>query len=500
MVQNLRELWQRMGMVQRVMLLAIVLGCAGAAALLVGWARKPHLVMLYSGLSPEDASKVVEKIAERKIAYELTDGGGTIKVPADKVYSLRLTMASQGLPTGGEAGYRILDQEKIGASPFTQRVNYVRAVEGELARTVELLEGVASARVHVVQPESALFAGQKKTGSATVVLRLKPAWKLSPANVAAIVHLVAGSVEGVAPEKVVLVDSRGRLLSGEGGDTVARAAGNWLDYKTQVEEYLARKAEEMLTVVLGANRATVRVHAVIDPNGTTETVETYDPEKRVVSQEEIKSKSSVPPATGAEAAKATTTKEENTVSTYLVSRTLRQKTDLPGTILSLSVAAFVDLSSKTDPNAPAPKVTVDDVKQIIQKAIGLKSADMLTVVETPFHPPAAPPAAEAGQTGGRFTDPAFLLDLARRFSLGLLVIGALLAMKILRKPRKAGQAAAGVPALETSGAPAGALLLQGGPEPDGQQLRAQITRALQDNPDEVKRLFLNWIEAGKGEG
>ncbi len=119
-----------MGLIQRVLLLGVLLGCIGAVALLVGWARKPDMSLLYSGLTPEEAAKIVEKINEEDIPHELADGGTTIKVPVDKVYSLRLMMASHGLPAGGEGGYQILDKEKIGASPFTQRVNYVRAIEG----------------------------------------------------------------------------------------------------------------------------------------------------------------------------------------------------------------------------------------------------------------------------------------------------------------------------------------------------------------------------------
>ena len=164
-IQNFQQVWQRMGLIQRVLLLGVLLGCIGAVALLVGWARKPDMSLLYSGLTPEEASKIVEKINEEDIPHELADGGTTIKVPVDKVYSLRLMMASHGLPAGGEGGYQILDKEKIGASPFTQRVNYVRAIEGELVKTVNLLDGVIGARVHIVRPEASLFAGQKKNAS-----------------------------------------------------------------------------------------------------------------------------------------------------------------------------------------------------------------------------------------------------------------------------------------------------------------------------------------------
>ena len=264
-LDNLMEIWRRTSLVQRVLLLGIVLAFAGAAAALIYWVRQPDLAMMYSDLNPEEAAKIVEKIRDQGSPYELKNGGTTIYVPADKVYSLRLSMASQGLPKGDQMGYRILDDEKLGASPFSQRVNYNRAVEGELAKTIGMLEGVVTARVHLAQPESTLFATKDKQASATVVVAMRSGAKLTPGNVTAIVHLVAGSVEGLSPDKVVVVDSAGKMLSSAGGDDeMAAKAGNYLDYKARMEDYLAKKAEDMLTATLGPNRATVRVDAVIE--------------------------------------------------------------------------------------------------------------------------------------------------------------------------------------------------------------------------------------------
>ena len=165
---NFRELWERTSLIQRVILLGIVLACVGASALLLGWARQPHLVPLYAGLDPEDAAKIVEKIRDEGVPYEVTAGGTAVSVPADQVYTLKLSLAGSGLPAGRAQGYRILDEGKIGTSPFKERVNYIRAIEGELAKTIELLDGVQRVRVHIVRPESPLFAGQQDNSSATV--------------------------------------------------------------------------------------------------------------------------------------------------------------------------------------------------------------------------------------------------------------------------------------------------------------------------------------------
>ncbi len=504
-IQNLQQIWQRTSLVQRVLLVVILLVCIGAVALLVGWAHQPQMSLLYSGLAPEEAGKIVEKMNDADVPYELTDGGSTIKVPVDQVHSLRLTMASQGLPVGGQAGYQILDKEKIGTSPFTQRVNYTRAIEGELAKTIKLVDGVTTARVHIVRPETALFATQKKNASATVLVRVRPGWRLSPSNVAAITNLVAGSVENLVPEKVVVVDGRGRLLTsgGEGSD-LARKANTLLDYKAQVEEYLADKAEKMLAAVLGPNRASVRVDAEIDITGSTETLEKYDADNKVITKEELRSTSTTPASAADGAAKGATTKEEDTITEYLVSRTTSQTTTLPGKIKSMTVAAMVDLSApaasseESEPAAAAAKITLKDVEDIIRNAVGLKQADALKVVQTTFHQAAKTEGPAEESTG--IMSMGFLLEMARRFSLGILVIGVLVAMRVLRGPKKkAGGSGEAQPALEGQVGGMGNLLPGGLSENDAALMRAQITQTLRDNPDQVKRLFQSWVSSEEGE-
>lgn len=498
---NFRELWERTSLIQRVILLGIVLACVGASALLLGWARQPHMVPLYAGLDPEDAAKIVEKIRDEGVPYEVTAGGTAVSVPADQVYTLKLSLAGSGLPAGRAQGYRILDEGKIGTSPFKERVNYIRAIEGELAKTIELLDGVQRVRVHIVRPESPLFAGQQDNSSATVALRLRPGWRLTPTNIASVVHLVAGSVEGLTPEKVVVVDSTGQLLSGEGGDALATKAGTFLDYKSRVEEYLAGKAEDMLVAALGPNRAAVRVDAVIDTSQVTETTETFDPDNRVVTKEEMLSKSSAPLAGGEGAPPPTgsKTQEENIVNEYLVSRVVQEKSDLPGKVVSLTVAAFVDLTPAevAEGVTPPPALTVQDVEDIIRNAIGLKTTDTLKVAQTAF-PQRAVETMGVEEEASLFTSPQFLLEMARRVSLGVLVIGGLLMLKMFRgKAKKVAAEGAGASlALEAQGAAVG-LLPGTSPAANPELLRAQITHALQENPEEVKRLFLRWIESEK---
>ena len=502
-LQNFREIWQRMSLLQRVGLLTVVLAVVGAGGVLVAWARQPHMVMLYSSLSPEEASKIVEKIRDDGTRYELKEGGTTIYVPEEKVYSLRLAMASLGLPAGDQGGYKILSEEKIGSSPFTQRINFIRAIEGELAKTVALIDGVASARVHVVKPESNVFAGKEKEASATAVLRLKSGWRMSGANVAAIVHLLAGSVEGLTPQRVVVVDSQGNLLSGEGNSELSTAS-SFLDYKSQVEQYLAHKAEDMLAAALGPGRASVKVEATIETTTMDTTTETYEKDSGPVLKETNKSTT---PQPGPESRPSGGAKESNSETEYLPPpKTIKKQMDIPGKIASVSVAALVDLTPPpADPNnknAAATMMDANQVTDIIRNAtgVGQRTGDKISVVQAAFyHPAAQTPGQEQGQSNREF-----YLEIAKRGSLGVLVIGVLLALKIFRGSRKKAALAAGA-----AGSAAGALALQGqigsagmlpsGGETNLELLRARITRALQDNPEEVKRLFMNWIESGKGE-
>jgi len=514
-MQNAHDAWQRMGLVNRVILLTALLASGGAIALLVSWARTPSLSLLYSGLAPEEASRIVEKIRDAGTPYELRSGGTAVFVPEDKVYSMRLELAGQGLPAGDQRGYRILDEEKIGTSPFTQRLNFRRAIEGEIAKSIQALEGVAAARVHVVRPENSLFGGQEKVSSATVVLKLRPGWRLSPRNIAAVIHLVAGSVEGLKPEDVVVVDSAANLLSGNSRDGFSRGVGTFLDFKTQHEEYLAHKVEDMLTQVLGPGRATVRVSCMIDNSSATTTSEVFDPQAKVPTKEETKTKS----ASGAAAAEATaanggTTKEETLSTDYAVGRTVKHETVVPGKITSIAVAAFVDLSAPASPTpagAPAdasaaaaatppaaPNLKAADIETIIRNALGLKETDAIKVVETPFHrtQPSEAAAAEEASSDTR----TFYLDVARHASLGVLVIGALVALKVVSGSRKKGGAMpAGALAVGQTAAVGALPMAGGGGEENPALLKSRITAALQENPEEVKRLFLAWAE-GRQEG
>jgi len=497
-----RQALQQTNLFQRAILLAVLLACTGAAVLLVGWARKPHMGMLYQGLDPEEASAIVEKIRDAGVQYELTGGGTSINVPVEEIYSLRLTMASTGLPAGGQKGYRILDEAEFGSSPDKLRINYIRAVEGELAKTIQMLDSVLVARVHVVVPEGRLFSRQKKGASATVALRIKPGWRISPAKSAAIVHMVAGAIEDLAPENVVVV-ADGEIVSNEEKGPMGAGGGGILAIQAGEADRLAKLAQNHLTTALGQDHASVIVTVVIDPTSTSDMTTTFSPDGKVAKSEKIES--SATPGSG-EGVKGGT--EEKIETEYEVGKTTVKTEKFAGKITSLSASVLVDLSPPPtgegqEASAKTKPLTVKDIEDMVRAAIVpgdlAESNAVVKVTETKFAGSLAS-QIEPIEEGGGFTDPVFLLEMGRRFSLGILVIGALLVLRMFRGPKKkATELAATGPQAQLAGQGVGTDHLLGAVEATPEVLRAQITDALQNNPEEVKKLFLHWIES-KQEG
>ena len=333
--QKIQAVWDNISLVQRALLVAVVLTLGIVGFLLVNWSRRPDMRLLYNQLSPEEASKITEKISEQGIAYELRNGGTTIYAPKEHVYQLRLDMAKEGLPVGGQGGYAIFDKEKVGASPFAQEVNFKRALQEELAKSIQMIDGVDFARVHMVNTEKNVFASKTADTTASVVLRLRPGYTLSASNIAAITHLVAGSIDGLRSDKVTVIDSQGRLLSSGSEQGGGHQAGTVQAYKERVEQSLEKKVEDMLTTVLGPGRAAVKVSAVIDMNSVSTIKESYEP-KGIVSKEDIQKNEEKPAgASGSDSsgASGTSIKDETITTEYVNPKTIEQKDVLPGKII-----------------------------------------------------------------------------------------------------------------------------------------------------------------------
>jgi len=493
--QKISAIWQKIGLVQRALLIALFLTFVAAGALLTYWARRPDMRMLYQEIAPEEAAKITEKISDKGIAYELRNGGTSIYVPREQVYQLRLDMAKEGLPIGEQGGYKIFDNEKIGISPFVQSVNLKRALQEELAKSIQMIDGVVHARIHLVSPEQTLFTPDAGKTTASVVLRLRPGYKLSTLNIAAITHLVSGSVEGLTSENVTVIDSRGNLLSRESDPTMASGASTVQDYRERVEQNLARKVEDMLATVLGPGRATVKVSAIIDMNSVSTVTEKLDP-KGVPTKEEIVSGSengaSTPSAEGGPAIPGITKKDETITTEYEVGKTVKQEIVLPGQIKSLKVAAFVDLSVSDANDAGSGSSTAkimqeSDVVAIIQNALGLEDETAIKVVDVKFNRPLESLVEEEPSTWPRY------IAIARQASLGIMAVCALLVLRMFRgaKSKVASTAAAGQLS-EAEGA--AGFLPGGGGSSEPLVLRKQIAGALEQDPERVRQLFASWLE------
>jgi flagellar M-ring protein FliF len=257
----------------------LIIAAAAATAIIVAmvlWAKAPDYRVLYNNLSNEDGGAIVTQLTQMNIPYRFEENGGALMVPAEKVHELRLRLAQQGLPKGGAVGFELLDKEKFGISQFSEQVNYQRALEGELSRTIETLGPVKSARIHLAMPKPTLFVREQKSPSASVTLNLQPGRALDEGQISAIVHMVSSSVAGLPPGNVTVVDQSGHLL------TRSDAAGRDLNdaqlkYATEVESRYQQRIEAILGPIVGNGNVHAQVTAQIDFDTREQTEEQYKP-------------------------------------------------------------------------------------------------------------------------------------------------------------------------------------------------------------------------------
>ena len=281
-MDGLLQFFNRLGLARVAAMAVIAVLMLGFFGFLIMRASTPPLAPLYSGLSFEDSAAIVSELQTQNVNYEIRGEGDTILVPRDQITQIRMSLAQDGLPTRGQVGYEIFDQQStLGATSFVQNINNVRALEGELARTISSLARIKSARVHLVLPERALFSREQKDPTASIVLAVRG--ELSAGEIRAIQHLAASAIEGLTPARVSVVDDTGRLLaSGAGNGPEDIIAGETEERTLNVETRLRGRVEDLLANIVGSGRARVQVSAELDLNRLSKTSETFDPNSQVI--------------------------------------------------------------------------------------------------------------------------------------------------------------------------------------------------------------------------
>ena len=395
---------------QRLSILVVVLAAIGSITWFTKWQHERDFRPLFTSLSPEDAGAMVQKLKEKSVDYRVSESGASILVPEEKLAELRLEMAALGLPKTGRIGFEIFDKTNFSTTDFAEHVNYRRAIEGELERSIMSLAEVEQARVHVTFPKESVFLENREAAKASALVRLRAGAQLSPQNVAAITHLIASAVEGLSPEAVSVVDMRGNLLNRSRrafGDDGGSAAS--LEYQQGLEKELTAKINSTLEPLLGTGKFRSGVFVECDMSGGEQSEETFDPTKSVMvmSQrtEEATGSSRLdggqpgtasnlprPPARVTGSATGPNRRVENI--TYQSSRTVKH-TKLPqGTVKRLAVSVLIDQDVKWEgkgkqlqrvliPPAPEKLKTIHDV---VATLVGFSAprGDQLIVETLPF--------------------------------------------------------------------------------------------------------------------
>jgi len=296
-LSQLNATFSNLSLGKKITLMTLILGSVAGFLFLMNWSGKSEFQPLYAQLDPEDASAILSKLKEQKIEYRIASNGSTVLIPQEHIYETRMQMASEGLPRGSGVGFEIFDNTKLGMTAFAQNVNYQRALQGELARTINQISEIESSRVHIVMTEKSLFVDEEEPASASVVLKLRAGKWLNQGQVNGILHLVSSSVARLSPENVTIVDSMGKLLAGiKNPSSFGSLSSDQLDYQDRVEKALENRIRTMLESALGENKAIVRLSGSFDFKKQERTEEHYLPDNKVVRSEQQLKETSVDPS------------------------------------------------------------------------------------------------------------------------------------------------------------------------------------------------------------
>jgi flagellar M-ring protein FliF len=501
----------------------------GAAALVLAafltfqWASAPSYVPLFNNLAPADASAIVDQLESEGTPYELADGGGTVLVPREVVYDTRIRLSGEGLPADDSSGYALLDGQELSTSQFQEETNFKRAMEGELSDTIEALEGVNTAVVHLAMPQEEIFADEQEPTTASVLVETQPGTTMQPEQVQAVVHLVSSSIEGLEPDNVTVADASGQVLSAP-GDTFNAAGDSQAQQVESFEERMTASVQQMLDRVLGPGRSVVEVTADLnfdktvtntvryfaDPDAPaeaeTQTTETYTaPGGQAAADGVVGPDGALDPAAAPGEDAQEYTKRSRT-SDNLVNRTVEQREAAPGSVSSLHVGVVMDTQASSGVQAR----TVED---LVNSTLGLdqERGDSLEVSVLPFDR-SAEEAAETELAAAEAAEKkAEMMSMARTGAVVLLVIALLVGAWLRGRKRNKARAQATTyvveqlrqqteqrerPAIDPTAAAAAAL--EAAPPapamPDTSAVvRDEIAALVERQPEEVAQLLRGWL-------
>jgi len=518
---------------QRMVILIALAGSVAGLIALALWTQQPDMQVLFTNLNGEDAAAIIDKLKETKVPYETAGGGATVLVPSAQVHDLRLQLATQGLPHGGGVGYEIFDRTSIGMSEFVQKLNFRRALQGELARTIAQMPEVERARVHLAIPERRLFANEQDKARASVIVSLRNGHTLAKAQVQGVIHLVSSSVEGLQARDVTVVDGHGHLLSTTVTDDTAGLTNTQLEYQRNIEKDIETRIQTMLERIVGLNKAVVRVSSLVDFRKVETTEERYDPNSQVVRSEQRGQEksnganglvggvpgvqSNVPPGADQDPTQTSSSNSltKNETVNYEISRTVSKIVEPVGAIQKLSVAVLVDgiyEAPKAGDGEPADKAAAESarkysprseedmkrIEDIVKKAMGYSAErqDQVQVVNVQFG--FGPEESHLSTVEAVADAPKPWLPYLR-YGVGALlfvmilffVVRPLIAM--LGASAEAAGASAAAPALPAS---VGAVEASLAGIPD----RAQIIDMARKNPDTTAVVVKQWLKSHPSNG
>jgi flagellar M-ring protein FliF len=476
-VPNLLEFAKTLGAPRIAAMGVVAVALIGFFAFLILRVTTPEMIPLFTNLALEDSAAITKELDREGVPYQLRGDGNVIMVAKDRVARLRMQLAQGGLPKGGGIGYEIFDRsDALGTTSFVQNINAVRALEGELARTIRALDRVQDARVHLVMPERPLFSRDKVEPSASIVLRVRGA--LEPTQVRAVRHLVASAVNGLRPQRISIVDEAGNLLADGAADDAGGGEVGADERQVAFEKRLRQQVEQIVTSVVGSGHARVQLTADFDFNRVTQTSDKYDPNGRVVRSSQTREETSAtaaananqvtvgneipqgvqrqtPGGEGGGGPRDESRKSEEIVN-YEISKTTKTEIIEGGRVNRISVAVLVDGTyDKNDKGEvvykPRSKEEIDQIAALVRSAIGFdqKRGDQVEVVNLRFaEPPAQPIAAPGGWLSALHFSKDDIMQAIETLVMGLLAMAVLLLVVrplVRRMLAPAGEAIAALP-------------------------------------------------------